>query len=136
MEGEVILNKIDNKVKELILSQRDAVFATVSKDGVPNIVPIHSKNIISKGTILISDQFMNKTRTNILQNSAASLTLWNDFYGCRIKGTCKYRTSGFLYKIAVRGVAKYAKKKSLKMNCKGIVLFKIKKITEIPAGMV
>ena len=119
-----------------MLSQRDAVFATVSKDGVPNIVPIHSKHIIPKGTILISDQFMNKTRKNVLQNPVASLTFWNDSYGYRIEGICRYRTSGFLYNMAVRDVAKYSKKENIKLNCKGIILLKIKEITEIPAGFV
>lgn len=84
------MNKINNDIKELILSQKDAVFATVSQEGVPNIVPIHSKHIISKRTILISDQFMNKTLKNVLQKPVASLLLWNDSYGCRINGTCGY----------------------------------------------
>lgn len=130
------MNKISSSVKKLILNQKDAVFATISRDEVPNIVPIHSKHIISNRTILISDQFMNKTRKNILQNPVASLTLWNDSYGCLIKGTCKYRTSGFFYKMAVRGVAKYAKRNNIKLNCKGIVLLRIKEITKIPAGLV
>ena len=112
-----------------MLSQRDAVFATVSKDGVPNIVPIHSKHIIPKGTILISDQFMNKTRKNVLQNPVASLTFWNDSYGYRIEGICKYRISGFFYIMAVIGVVKYAKRKNVKLKCKGIILLRIKEKT-------
>lgn len=130
------MSKINREIKDLVVNQKEAVFATISKEGVPNIVPIHSKHVISSRTILISDQFMNKTRTNLLENPRASLTLWNESSGYQIKGTCKYRTSGFFYRKAVKGVATYAKKKNIKLSCKGIVLLRIKEVTRIPAGLV
>jgi predicted pyridoxine 5'-phosphate oxidase superfamily flavin-nucleotide-binding protein len=126
--------------REIFAVKKDAVFATSSLDGIPNIVPIHSKHLISNTKILISDQFMNKTKNNILDNPYGVILIRDGDIIYTISGRCKYRTSGFLYKMAVRGVKKYARKdaknKNIKINCKGIVLMSIEKleITDIQGG--
>ncbi len=117
--------------KEIFNIKKDAVFATSSLDGVSNIVPIHSKHLISNNKVLISDQFMDKTKNNILSNSYGVLSIKEGDVLYKISGRCQYKTSGFLYKMAVRGAKKYAKKnaknKNIKINCKGIVLMNVEK---------
>lgn len=115
--------------KQLFDIKKDAVFATSSEDGVPNIVPIHSKHLISNNKVLISDQFMDKTKHNIIANPYGTLTIKENDAVYSISGKCRYKTSGFLYRMAVKGVKKYAKKnaknKNIKIRCKGIVLMKV-----------
>lgn len=125
-------NNFDLKsYKEIFKVNKDAVFATSALNGIPNIVPIHSKHLISNKKVLISDQFMNKTKKNIKSNPYGVLTIKEGDILYKISGRCSYKTSGLLYKMAVRGAKKYAEKKAknknIKINCKGIVVMKVEK---------
>jgi predicted pyridoxine 5'-phosphate oxidase superfamily flavin-nucleotide-binding protein len=117
--------------KEIFEIKKDAVLATASNEGVVNIVPIHSKHVIAADKVLISDQFMGKTKRNVLNNPYATLSIMDNGRIYKISGKCVYKTSGFLYAMAVRGAKKYAKKnsknKNIKINCKGIVLMKVQR---------
>ena len=121
------------KHKEIFEIKKDAVLATASNEGVVNIVPIHSKHVIAAGKILISDQFMGKTKSNILDNPYATLSIMDNGRIYKISGKCVYKTSGFLYAMAVRGAKKYAKKntknKNIEINCKGIVLTEVQRFS-------
>jgi hypothetical protein len=116
------------KYKDLFNLKTEAVFAT-SSDGIPNIVPVHSKHLVSREKILISDQFMNKTKKNVIKNPRAQLVIEKDDNLYKISGDCQYKTSGFLYYMAVRGAKNYAKKqaknKNTEIKCKGIVLMTV-----------
>nr|WP_243687132.1 pyridoxamine 5'-phosphate oxidase family protein [Methanobacterium formicicum] len=49
--------------------EKDLVFlATASSEGIPNVVPIGFARPIDNGSILIADNYMNKTRKNIEEN--------------------------------------------------------------------
>ena len=49
--------------------EKDLVFlATASSEGIPNVVPIGFARPINNGSILIADNYMNKTRQNIEEN--------------------------------------------------------------------
>lgn len=74
---------------------------------------------------MISDQFMNKTKTNLLCHPYGALTIKDGSTLYKLSGSCRYKTSGPLYQMAVRGVKKYAKNKSININCKGIVLMTV-----------
>ena len=78
--------KMNERVKEMLMGQRTIVLATSTSDGVPNVVPIHSKNIIDDETILISDQFMGKTLANLKANPKVAITFWDKIKGYQIKG--------------------------------------------------
>ena len=96
--------------------KKDAVFATASLEGVSNIVPIHSKHLISNNKVLISNQFMNKTKNNILSNPYGLLSIKEGDVLYKMSGKCQYKTSGFLYKMAVGGAKKYAKNNAKNKN--------------------
>ncbi len=54
--------------------EKDLVFlATATPDGVPNVVPIGFARPIDEETILIADNYMNKTRKNLEINHWISL---------------------------------------------------------------
>ena len=49
--------------------EKDLVFlATASEDGIPNVVPIGFARPVDENIILIADNYMNKTRSNIESN--------------------------------------------------------------------
>ena len=120
------------KHKKIFDMKSDTVFATASIDRVPNIVPIHSKHLIPGNRVLITDQFMNKTKSNIISNPLGTLSIKCEDRLFIIRGSCKYRTSGLLYNIAVRGAEKYAKNnatnKRIKIKCKGIILMDVENV--------
>ncbi|GMQ57434.1 hypothetical protein AN1V17_18290 [Vallitalea sediminicola] len=130
--SELLQNSINLKAyKRIFEIKKDAVLATSSNEGIVNIVPIHSKHVIAHSKVLISDQFMNKTKTNIINNPYATLSIIDTGKIYKMSGKCLYKTSGFLYKMAIRGAKKYAREnaqnKNIKINCKGIILIKVDK---------
>ena len=107
------MTKMNEQVKELLTKQQTIVLATATANGIPNVVPIHSKHIIDDETIMITDQFMNKTLKNMRQNPQVAITFWKGIKGYQIKGNCVIENSGELYKKAVKGVEAYAKNKNI-----------------------
>jgi predicted pyridoxine 5'-phosphate oxidase superfamily flavin-nucleotide-binding protein len=80
------------------------IFATASKDGRPNAVPIGIARIISDDEILLADNFMLKTRWNLEENPVAAVSYWSeeDRYGYQLKGKTRIETSGEEYNKTVR----------------------------------
>lgn len=129
-------NKAKNELqkhKEIFDFKNESAVATISDEGIPNIVPIHSKHFVPFKKVLISDQFMNKTKNNIIENSYGELIIKEKETVYRIGGICEYKTSGFMFNRAVNGVKKYtkqkAKNKSIKLKCKGIILMNVTELT-------
>jgi predicted pyridoxine 5'-phosphate oxidase superfamily flavin-nucleotide-binding protein len=71
-------------------------FATASKDGVPNVVPMGSVFLIDPETIWIGDNFMHKSLKNVLENPKAALYIYGaGAKGCyQVKGDITVKTSG------------------------------------------
>ncbi|QTL98834.1 hypothetical protein GM661_13120 [Iocasia frigidifontis] len=124
-----------NEYKDLFVMTKDAAFITKSLERVSNVVPIHSKHILSKDQILITDQFMNKTKNNIIKEANAMLAIEDKNILYKISGKCKYENEGSYYEKAVQMVEEYAKTKAknkkIKIKCKGIIIMDIKKIEKI-----
>ena len=68
---------LTDNIKELISKQGVFSFATSSKTGVPNVVPIGMLMLRDDGSIWVIDNFMNKTLANLKENPIASFFLWN-----------------------------------------------------------
>jgi predicted pyridoxine 5'-phosphate oxidase superfamily flavin-nucleotide-binding protein len=63
-------------IKELF-EKAIIAFSTVSKQGIPNTVAIACAQVISDNQILFTDNFLNKSRQNLLDNNSVSLAFWN-----------------------------------------------------------
>lgn len=126
--------KMNEQVKELLTKQRTIVLATAAPNGIPNVVPIHSKHIIDDETIMITNQFMNKTLKNMQKNPQVAITFWEGIRGYQIKGNCVIENSGELYEKAVNGVAAYAKSKNVSLKCNGIILIKVTEVYDVSPG--
>jgi predicted pyridoxine 5'-phosphate oxidase superfamily flavin-nucleotide-binding protein len=75
--------KLTNEMKEDFAKMKIFPFATASKDGEPNVIPIGMCNLQEDGeTIWIADNYFNKTRNNLDENPRGAIYVW----GPEIKG--------------------------------------------------
>lgn len=89
---------ITPNIKQL-LENTVLAFSTCSSTGVPNNIAIAFVKVVSDNQILISDNYFNKTRTNLSQNNQVAIAFWNkennpDGVGYQLKGTAQVLTSG------------------------------------------
>ena len=119
--------------KEMIDAlEKDLVFlATASPDGVPNVVPIGFARPIDEDTILIADNYMNKTRQNLEKNPRISLVT-KDATKCpfQFKGTVEIFESGKYFDI----VTEWGQNAMTKLTPKAAVLMKVEEIYSIQPG--
>jgi predicted pyridoxine 5'-phosphate oxidase superfamily flavin-nucleotide-binding protein len=60
--------KLNADMKEAFSKMKVFPVATASKDGTPNVVPLAMVSLHDDETIWITDNFMNKSMTNIRTN--------------------------------------------------------------------
>ena len=75
-----------------------AVLTTVDDEGVPNAIYVTCISKFSEDTIVIADNYFDKTRKNILAGSKGSLLfITNDDKAFQIKGAIEYHKSGEIF---------------------------------------
>lgn len=86
-------------IKELFTKIKLFPVATASKKGVPNVTPIAFVSLVRDDTIWLSDNFMNKTLSNVKENPLIALYLYDSDSKkcCQIHGSVEVRTSGADY---------------------------------------
>lgn len=126
--------KMGQRIKELFEKKRIVALATASRDGMPNVVPVGATKIIDDETILISDQFMNKTLKNMKENPHAAITFWSGPEGYQLKGTVFYETSGTRFEETAEWVKEMGKSLKKPLRSKGLVIFKITEIYKVSPG--
>ena len=89
--------QMTQRMQELFNTVRTAILSTATADGTPNAVPVGAKKIIDSETILISDQFFNKTLANMKANPQVAVTFWEGHEGYQLKGNVSIETSGRRY---------------------------------------
>jgi len=126
--------KMTERMKTLFNQQKVVVLATADPDGVPNAVPVGAKEIIDDETILISDQFFNKTRANLEANPQASVTFWDGHEGYQIKGRITIETSGPVFDETAAWIDDLSQKVGFPLKSKGAVVLKIEAIYGVSPG--
>ena len=111
-----------------------AVLGTSASDGTPNAVPVGAKKIIDAETILISDQYLNKSLTNMKSNSKVTLMFWEGGEGYQLKGHVTIETSGKRFEETAKWIEERSRKKGMKRKSKGAVILKIEAIYGISSG--
>ena len=90
--------QLTKMVKEAIDRQDVFPVATCSQDGTPNVVYITFLKVIDDETVLIADNYLNKTRDNILNNPKLVFVVRDEEKGSfQIKGTVERLTKGSMY---------------------------------------
>lgn len=92
------MTKLPKQVKQAISKQEIFPVATSSKKSVPNVVYIKFLKVVDDETILIGDNYLNKTRNNILDNGNVAFTVLDEEKGAfQVKGTAERFEKGDMY---------------------------------------
>ncbi|NYB52848.1 MAG: pyridoxamine 5'-phosphate oxidase family protein [Methanobacteriaceae archaeon] len=112
--------------------EKDLVFlATASSEGIPNVVPIGFARPIDNGSILIADNYMNKTRKNIEENPhVAIVTKDAKTNPYQFKGTAEIFESGEIFD----EVVEWALNVMTKLNPKAAIVVKVTEIYSVQPG--
>ena len=119
--------KMNERVRTLFENQRTVTMATASTDGIPNAVPIGAKKVLDDETILISDQYFNKTLANLRENPRVSLSFWDaeTHESYQIKGDITIETSGEVFDKTKAWIDEMARARNVPLKSKGAVVVKI-----------
>lgn len=71
-----------------------AAVATCSADGIPNVACCSMKQAWNAETVMISDQYMNKTLANLKENPKMAISVWDETHGYQVKGSVIYENEG------------------------------------------
>ena len=121
---------LNDELKEAI--EKNLVFlATASIQGVPNVVPIGFARPIDDETILIADNYMNKTRKNLDENPKLSLIVSDaKTFPYQVKGTVEIFESGEYFD----QVVDWAQNVMTELQPKSAILFKVEEVYSVRPG--
>jgi len=126
--------KMTDRMKELFENVPAVVLATATADGVPNAVPVGAKKIIDDETILISNQFLNKTLANLKANPNVAVSFWEGYEGYQLKGTVTIETTGDRFEETAKWIEDLGNKVGFPLKSKGAVILSIEEIYGIAPG--
>jgi len=126
--------KMTDRMKELFDNVKTVVVATATPDGEPNAVPVGTKKIIDDETVLVSDQFFNKTLANMQSNPRVAISFWEGHEGYQLKGSITIETSGKRYEETAKWVEEKSTKAGFPLKSKGAVIMKIEEIYGLAPG--
>ena len=122
---------LTEEMKDAIEKDNVVFFATATPDGVPNVVPIGFARPIDDNTILIVDNYLNKTRKNLEDNPKASLVVRDASKApYQFKGTAQIVESGKYFDDAVD----WATSVMSQLAPKAAVLLKVEEIYSVQPG--
>jgi uncharacterized protein len=121
------MQAVFNKVSTVVLS-------TATTDGLPNAVPVGAKKMVDSETIIISDQFFNKTLANMKANPRVAVTFWDGQEGYQLKGVVTVETAGLLFEETVRWIDELSNKIGFPLKSKGVIKMKIEEIYSVSPG--
>jgi uncharacterized protein len=91
--------RLTAEMKDAFQKMKIFPVATASKDGTPNVIPLGIVRLMDDETIWITDNFMNKSISNLRVNPKIALYIWGpEIKGCyQIKGVAAIKNSGAEY---------------------------------------
>ncbi len=126
--------QMTERMRKLFETVPAAVLATATPDGMPNAVPVGAKKIIDDETVLISDQFLNKTLANLKANPKVAVSFWEGHEGYQLKGTVTIETTGQRYQETARWIEELGNKAGMPLKSKGAVILAIEEIYALAPG--
>ena len=121
---------LTSEIKESLAATKLAFLATSALDRTPNVVPIAAFRVLDDATLLISDQFFNKTLANMKENKKAAISWWGEKGGFQIKGTVTIHTDGEIWRQDVA----WMKELRPTLKPKGAVVMKITDVYAVKPG--
>ena len=120
--------------QDLINNVYAAAVSTCMKEGVPNVVPCSMKQVIDDETVMISDQYMNKTLANLRANPHMALTVWNETGGYQVKGTVAYENEGERYEAVAAQVHAILSSMGYDYTSKGVCYLHVEEVYSVTPG--
>jgi uncharacterized protein len=122
--------KLTDEMKESLTGTKLVFLATSSKKSTPNVVPIGAFKLLDDETLLISDQFFNKTLQNMKENPQAAISWWGEKGGFQFKGSVTLHTDDAVFRQDVV----WMKELRPTLTPKSAVIMKIAAVYQIKAG--
>lgn len=93
------LAKITEAVKKTMSQTKIIPVATSSKEGIPNVIPFGFVKCYDDETLLLADNFMNKSMKNLEENPYVSICVWDteNNQSFQIKGQVTIEKSGKIF---------------------------------------
>lgn len=126
--------RMTDRMKQIFEKVPTVILSTATLDGTPNAVPVGAKQIIDDETLLISDQFFNKTLANMKSNPKVAVSFWDGHEGYQVKGTVTIETSGDRFEKTARWIEEMGNKVGFPLVSKGAVILKIDEIYGLAPG--
>jgi predicted pyridoxine 5'-phosphate oxidase superfamily flavin-nucleotide-binding protein len=119
-------------MKEAFSKMKVFPVATATKDGVPNVVPLARVRLVDDETIWITDNFMNKSMSNLRVNPKVAIYIWGpEIKGCfQIKGVTSIKNSGPEYEEMKVDI----NRKRPELPARSLVIVKITEVYECKPG--
>lgn len=122
--------KLTSEIKESLTGTKTVFLATSSNDRTPNVVPIGAFRVLDDETLLISDQYFNKTLANMKENPKASISWWGEKGGFQLKGSVTVHTSDEIFRQDVA----WMKELRPQLKPKSAVVLKITDVFAVKPG--
>ncbi|MFA4876299.1 MAG: pyridoxamine 5'-phosphate oxidase family protein [Methanoregula sp.] len=122
--------KLTEEIKESLKGTKLVFLATSSKECRPNVIPIAAFKLLDDETLLISDQFFNKTLRNLKENPNLAMSWWGEKGGFQIKGTVTIHTNDEVF----RQDLVWMKELRPNLTPKSAVILKISEVYQIKPG--
>jgi hypothetical protein len=124
--------QLTNEMLEEMKATGIISFATASKDGTPNVVPVGMIFMGRDGNIWLIDNYLNKTLANLKENPKAAFYIWTRDYAesFQIKGSVTIENSGPDYLEAVQ----IAHSKKETYPAKNLIKMKVEEIYYVTPG--
>ena len=118
--------KIPKSIQKIFKEDSAVAFGTATLDGNPNINMIGIKKIQDDETIILADNYFNKTLANTKKNNKGTILTKRaeDKLWYQLKGTYEYINEGPEYET----LKQWAKSIKETYPAKGMVIFKVEKI--------
>ena len=126
--------KMSKECQDLINNAYAAAFSTCSSDGIPNVVPVSMKQVIDEETVMVSDQYLNKTLANLKANPRAALTVWDEKGGFQVKGSVTYENEGPRYEAVAAQVHEILSSMGYDYTSKGVCYIHVEGVYSVTPG--
>lgn len=125
--------KMPPEVKEILEKQKVIPLATASQSCVPNVIYIGILKILDDETLVLADNYFNKTATNMEENPRVAIVCWDPETrrSYQIKGkVVEFQDKGEIYSDMSEMIGK--RRKDIKMR--RAVIVKIEEIYNAASG--
>jgi len=131
-DSDAPMVKLTADMKEAFSKMKVFPVATASKDGTPNVIPLGVVELVDDETIWITDNFMNKSLSNLRVNPKIAIYIWGpEIKGCfQIKGVTSIKNSGKEYEEMKEKI----NKKNPALPARSLVIVKITEVFECKPG--